>query len=625
MLEPHNRTLLHETLKPPAGYELDYALGATYSLDLTALLAVPLAFTRHQKQDTDPSKLDPIATLDALRRNADNMTVFCQAGRIHPPSQQNKLFQLLENVVVETRAPSEGGAIHPKTWVLRYTSPDSQVHYRFLCLSRNLTYARSWDTVLRLDGEFRADRQLAYDRNHPLGDFIEAFPDMAVRELDATRQEKIDTIQEELRYVDFSPPDPFEGIEFHPFGIDHREQWPFPDRETNIVVVSPFLSESLLKRFSPETRHATLISRWEELDTLRQTTLDPWDEVFTLDTAAELNPDSDPVEMQVDETKADGIDNQDALQTLHAKLFIVDDGWDARVYTGSANATRAAFEENVEFLVELQGKKSSCGTEVFLGDEDDDVPIRDLLMPYHRDGPPEADPVAKQLDNALRDVRNSITSSEITAWLEENSSNDSYRLRLQGKDDLDPVPHEASVNVRPITLEERAAEPFSIEDAEIATFDVSYDAITSFIAVRATVEIDGESSSETFVLNVPLNNAPATREQHLLRSIISDRQRFLRFLALLLAEVDAGFGRQVSQTAWEEWNSTRNSVDRNRFPLLEQLLRVLYEEPEQLAHIQKLLADLGEEDGVDQVLPDGFERVFDPIWDVLMEEGTIDD
>lgn len=389
MLKPHDRELLHESLKPPAGYELDYALGATYSLDLPALLAVPLAFTRHQHQDLDQEELDPVATLDALRRNAEKMTVFCQSGRIHVPNQQNKLFQLLEDVVVEAKAPSEHGALHPKTWVLRYTASDEQVHYRFLCLSRNLTYARSWDTVLRLDGEFRGDRQLAYARNHSLGDFIESLPDMAVRDLAAAHQTKIDSIQDELRRVDFSPPEAFEDIDFHPFGIDRREQWPFPDRETDLIVVSPFLSKSLLDRLAPEARHATLISRWEELDTLQQNTLDPWDDVFTLDTAAELNPDSDPIEMP---KGGDEIAEEDTLKSLHAKLFIVDDGWDARVYTGSANATGAAFHQNVEFLVELKGKKRLCGTDVFLGDEDDEVSIRDLLVPYHRDGPPRKIP-----------------------------------------------------------------------------------------------------------------------------------------------------------------------------------------------------------------------------------------
>lgn len=622
MLEPHDRELLHEALKPPAGYELDYAIGATYSLNLTALLAVPLAFTRHQQQDTDPAELDPVATLDALQRNAENMTMFCQSGRIHPPTQQNKLFQLLEDVVVETSAPSDHGAHHPKTWVLRFTAPDSQVHYRFLCLSRNLTYARSWDTILRLDGKFRSDRQLAYGRNHPLGDFVETLPDMASRELDATRRKKIDTIQDELRRVDFSPPKPFEDIKFHPFGIDRREQWPFPDRETDLIVVSPFLSESLLERLAPETRHATLISRWEELDTLRQTTLDPWDEVFTLDPAAELNPDSDPLEMPAEEATPGKIDDEDALKSLHAKLFIVDDGWDARVYTGSANATRAAFEENVEFLVELQGKKSCCGTDVFLGDEEDEMGIRDLLVPYHRDGPPETDTLAEKLDDALRDVRNAISALGLVAWIEEKPDDDSYRLRLESEDALDSVPHGASVQIRPITLEERATKPFAMGTAEVASFDVSYGAITSFIAIRATVDIDGESASETFVLNVPLENAPTNRDQRLLRSIINDRQRFLRFLALLLGEVDAGFGHLVSQSDWKEGYNGHDSGGGNRFPLLEQLLRVLYEEPEQLERIQELLTDLGEDDEVEQVLPEGFQRVFGSIWAVLREEGA---
>jgi hypothetical protein len=622
MLNPHDRTLLHESLKPPAGYKLDYALGATYSLDLTALLAVPLAFTRHQQQNTDPAELDPVATLKALRRNSENMTIFCQTGRIQPPTQQNKLFQLLEDAVVETNAPSDRGAFHPKTWVLRYTAPDSQVHYRFLCLSRNLTYARSWDTVLRLDGKFRANRQLAYGRNHPLGDFVETLPDVAVRDLDTARQTKIDTIQDEIRRVEFSPPEPFENIEFHPFGIDHRDQWPFPDRETDIIVVSPFLSESLLERLAPETRNTTLISRWEELDTLRQTTLESWDEVFALDTAAELNPESDSIEMPTEEAQSDEIDEEDALQSLHAKLVIVDDGWDARVYTGSANTTRAAFEENVEFLVELQGKKSNCGTDVFMRNEENEIAIRDLLVPYHRDGSRKTDTSAEQLDDALRDIRNAITALDFVASLEERPGDDSYRLRLEGADALDSVPHGASVQIRPITLEERAAEPFTINSPEIATFDISYGAITSFIAFRATVDLSGESKSETFVLNVPLENTPTNREQRLLRSIINDRERFLRFLALLLGEADAGFGHLVSQADWQEWHSRHDSEAGNRFPLLEQLLRVLYENPEQLERIQELITDLGGNDDIEQVLPEGFQRVFDPISAVQRQEGS---
>ena len=45
MFEPGQRRLLHDTLRPPEGYGFDCAVGTTFTLDLLALLSVPLAFT----------------------------------------------------------------------------------------------------------------------------------------------------------------------------------------------------------------------------------------------------------------------------------------------------------------------------------------------------------------------------------------------------------------------------------------------------------------------------------------------------------------------------------------------------------------------------------------------------
>ena len=52
---------------------------------------------------------------------------------------------------------------------------------------------------------------------------------------------------------------------------------------------------------------------------------------------------------------------------LHAKLYVADDGWNAHLWTGSANATDAAFgeNENVEFLVQLTGKKARSESRQF--------------------------------------------------------------------------------------------------------------------------------------------------------------------------------------------------------------------------------------------------------------------
>ncbi len=53
MLEPHIRRLLLESFRPPVGHQLDWAVGTTYSLDLTAVLAAPVAFAFADFEDGD--------------------------------------------------------------------------------------------------------------------------------------------------------------------------------------------------------------------------------------------------------------------------------------------------------------------------------------------------------------------------------------------------------------------------------------------------------------------------------------------------------------------------------------------------------------------------------------------
>ena len=81
MLEPNSRQLLRDALRPPPGYALDRAVTTTFSLDLMALLTIPVSFTFFQLKDDDgPPAVDPLALLEALRRYAGRITVFCQAG-----------------------------------------------------------------------------------------------------------------------------------------------------------------------------------------------------------------------------------------------------------------------------------------------------------------------------------------------------------------------------------------------------------------------------------------------------------------------------------------------------------------------------------------------------------------
>ena len=52
---------------------------------------------------------------------------------------------------------------------------------------------------------------------------------------------------------------------------------------------------------------------------------------------------------------------KDLLAGLHAKTYVIERGYAAHLVLGSANATKAAFDGNIEFLVELVGKKSRLG------------------------------------------------------------------------------------------------------------------------------------------------------------------------------------------------------------------------------------------------------------------------
>ena len=115
MLGTRERTLLLESLRPPAGYRLRRAVGTSFTLDLMALLTAPLAFTFFDAHDEDGAPVaDPVALLEALRRHAEKITLFCQAGAIGVPRPDQKLLAYLEGSVIEVQPRREGGIFHPK-------------------------------------------------------------------------------------------------------------------------------------------------------------------------------------------------------------------------------------------------------------------------------------------------------------------------------------------------------------------------------------------------------------------------------------------------------------------------------------------------------------------------------
>lgn len=629
MLEPQGRRHLMEVLRPPPGYELDRAIGTTYSLDLLALLTAPLAFTIFDWEEDDGSPTaDPLALFESLRRYADRIAIFCQAGQISVPATRQLLLGYLEGSVFQVTTLKKNGVFHPKVWALRFISAEGPVLYRLLVLSRNLTFDRSWDTVLALEGEL-SGRRNAYAINHPLGDFFEALPGLAVHDLPDRVGESVNLVQHELRRVWFEPPEGFASLAFWPLGLSRSRQWPFHDVR-RMLVVSPFVKDSLLKRL-PGKDGGVLVSRPEALDELESATIKGFGQTFVLRQEAE-SEDELPAEEEGQPAgdpsrtgKHLSEDDEDRTLTgLHAKLFVADDGWDARIWTGSANATNAAFSRNVEFLVELEGKKSVCGIEKVLSQPGDTTGFADLLQKYEPSSEqPISDPEGKKRENRADEVRRSLAASRIVARVSSASDEaDLYTLSLTLGESTWSPSGGISVRCWPVTLTSDRAVTANGAGSEVVRFSLSLEALTTFFAFEVTIYGEDRNLSRRFVLSVPLEGAPEGRHDSIVRSLLSDRDQVMRLILFLLAEGDPD-QQQTSLTVGRllGGGSDNGSSGLPGIPLFEELVRALWSNPKALDRIEEMLATLRKTDEGTRLIPEELDRIWDPLMKARRERA----
>ena len=91
-----------DSLMPPAGYRLERAVGTTYSLDFETLTATAISLGLIEETDSELVN-NPICMLNALQKVSDKMVVFCEAGQIKSPGKSNKLFLMLEKMIVREK------------------------------------------------------------------------------------------------------------------------------------------------------------------------------------------------------------------------------------------------------------------------------------------------------------------------------------------------------------------------------------------------------------------------------------------------------------------------------------------------------------------------------------------
>lgn len=642
MLEPRSRQLFYDALRVPEGYSFTSAVGTTYSLDLLALLAAPLAFTGFAVDDERREPLsDGLSVLEAVRRHADHIHLFCQAGRIAFPGRYRGLITFLEDSVHEVVLPDAKRVFHPKVWVLRFDQQGGdQRRYRLLCLTRNLTFARDWDTMLVLEGALKARRN-GFSRNAALSVLLETLPKIVKHPLHPGVGGELGQMARDVSRVDFELQEEFASYRFHLLGVKGAKARLFPVRSRRSLVVSPFVSARRLRDFAGGDGADVLISRWDQLDALPEESVQAFAEVYALDPSAAAEPlEADqPIDVQrlaaAGDEPAASEERGAALDGLHAKLYVLDDGWEARLWTGSPNATNAAYGGNVEFLVELAGRRSVIGIEKILGSSGATGGLRDMLRPYTRGAlaPVSADEMeAQELAEATRTAlsrlpfvgrvetagRGGRDAAEKHMSAETNALKATYRLTVATADESQVV-LESGVSARcwPITLGRPHQVDLQPGSSVLAAFvEVSFAALTTFIAVEVKAACKSATTTSVFVVSAPLENAPADRRAQVLRSMLTNADDVLRFLLLLLAEVggdmsaiqDALTGEGAPGGSWARSGSRG---------LLEAMLRALSRSPAQLDTVATFIRDLAGEEGSDvTLLPKGFAEVWEPIQEV---------
>lgn len=595
MLNPKNDRLDYGAiLTPPVGYELDFAVGTTYSLDLDALVGACLSLGL--SEDTDSELLNnPICLLEALRATGDKVALFCESGQIHMPGNPTALYVLLEKVVFSITTPKRRGiaaypSFHPKTWVLRFVNASKQYCYRFIVLSRNLTFDRSWDVTFWMDGKPVEEET---EKNAPLADFLKYLTSHLPKDENGREKaRKIRSLVRELSNVRFTPYEKeFYDYEFLPTGIpasdgkfyDIRNADLFKDTFHELMIMSPFLTGSVIKDFN-DRNNSTGLRRERYLLLTREYSL------------GKLKPE-DASNFELFIMKDNVIQGESRIsedapeskpQDLHAKLYMTRKDSNSSLYIGSLNASHNAISGNVEFMLRLKAQNRYLNltslTESMFG-KDEENPFQPITMKTA---------IVEDIEdptNRMNQIVKEITRGKLSATVLEQEG--SYSICVE----TDYAGAEGyEISIKPL-LSQRS-NPLS---NYIVFSNLSLMQLSEFYAIKVANE---EAAIERVVL-IPTANLPDNREKAVVNSVVSDKTNFYRYIAFLLGD-DLLLGMLDGVAGDKSSANGMNHAQPVTPSLYEKMLKTAAQDPDKFKGIDYLIKMVSEDD----VIPEDFLQLY---------------
>ena len=593
--------LYSDLLQPSPGFEVDFAIGVTYSLSFEGLLSVPMAFGMLGEFD-ETIRQSPAYLLESIRRGSDRFILFCNKGGIQVPQNSQTIYSLFESSIQEVVDNDKMTAnFHPKMWVIREINDNNEEQIRLLILSRNLTYSDDIDVIVSMRGRLLPEGRRSKNarRHQPLQWFLSNLAD----QLPAgdKKQQVLRMADDILRIERFDMDEPFidDAYDFFPVWFGHQA----PDtpslkdilaRSERLMIVSPFVDTAMLQLLAArriKDSYKVLVTRSENIS---QEVLDTFDEVYA-----------------VNDTM---LDNTVTPVNLHAKLYLTQ-CWtgDRRghfLYLGSANATNNAFHRNTEMTVAFQfrqtrGERFFAMRDEILGNENRYVRITE----------PTAIDTTEQrqrelgLEHALKYAMRAIKSATITPGktdeLYDISLATTQKYIQQAKRELKRELTDFGITLRPLQCDQTI--PW---DKEMRLTDIYRLHLSEFYVLEIR---DGELSKRA-LCKVPTNGMPAMRDNWIYQSVVDTREKFMNYVALMLSDDPVEMLSMQDFLASENGGSSSAQQAQNYPQIYEQLLRVAYSSPRMLRDVNELVNRLGA-----NVVPQDFAQMLDKFTSIIKQ------
>ena len=583
------------------GCKVEFAVGLSYSLNLEAMLTVPLAFGDLGELDSSV-KQSPAFLLEGIRRSSDKIALFCNKGGIHVPNETRTIYSLLETSIFEVQNGKDVlSNFHPKLWLVKETDREGIEWLKLSVMSRNLDFSTCLDICCSIRGRISKRRSMKGAEKHkPLKDMLIWVSEYATK----AKADKVCELAELLDYVDrFELNAPFqtedterneeEGYGFFPFVYGREEFATYYEflktymPGDRIMVVSPFIDVSTLswltarkKEYNYESKNSILVTRKEYVT---QEVFDLFDQVWV------------PNDTMIDNTTA----NVD----LHAKMYLTQriTGQDLgyTLYLGSTNATINGFNRNAEFLLRLHYKRTT---------NDRIKELLEEMVSEHRfvvmDAPnPEATNTRPKNEKelALKRSIGCLKKAEITKGKTEGLYD--IVLSIGGK-------FEEGIEIRPLQLK-ASWQPIA---KQIRYNDIPAYLLSEFYVLRIPVE---EGFME-MVAKVKTSNMPKDRDEAIYQSIVTKKEELLDYVAFMLSDRPSEFF--FEQQILQEKNKGIDGItsQATTMPLYEQLLRTASTNPEQITEVLKFIKKMKKD-----IVPEELKRILEMFQNVSKQIAAL--